>query len=167
VNFLSTRHIFCCQVTWTLRTTSSGVIHSLSAVFKAITLCELHCLGCHLQTWHHWTILIWGRQRAVCDNHHWAICPGAWQVLDSTWLTERGHQGPPVVPAGWCHPPLLERIIGMATAAFPWPTDQPQWSPHSPDLNPPDFYLWDTLRIGCMATIPRLSLTWRHQSRQQ
>ena len=32
----------------------------------------------------------------------------------------------PVVPAGWCHPPLSKRITGMATAAFPWPTDQPQ-----------------------------------------
>ena len=29
-----TRHIFCCQVTWTLRTTSSGVTHSLSTVCK-------------------------------------------------------------------------------------------------------------------------------------
>ena len=58
-------------------------------------------------------------QRAVCDNQHRAICPGAWQVLDSTWSTKRGRQGPPVVPAGWCHPPLLKRIIGMATAAFP------------------------------------------------
>ena len=29
-----TRHIFCCQVTWTLRTTSSGVAHSLSTVCK-------------------------------------------------------------------------------------------------------------------------------------
>ena len=56
------------------------------------------------------------QQRAVCDNPHRAICPGAWQVLDSTWSTERGCQGPPVVPAGWCHPPLLKRIIGMATA---------------------------------------------------
>ena len=35
---------------------------------------------------------------------HRAICPGAWQVLDSTWSTERGCQGLPVVPAGWCHP---------------------------------------------------------------
>ena len=60
-----------------------------------------------------------GRQRAVCDNQHRTICPGAWQVLDSTWSTERGRQGPPVVPAGWCHPPLLKRIIDMATAAFP------------------------------------------------
>ena len=32
--------------------------------------CEGHCLGCHLQTWHHWTILVRGRQRAVCDNQH-------------------------------------------------------------------------------------------------
>jgi len=29
-----------------------------------------------------------------------ATCPGAWEVLDSTWSTERGRQGPPVVPAG-------------------------------------------------------------------
>ena len=85
-----------------------------------------HNVGCHLQTWHHWTILVRGRQRAVCDNQHRAICPGAGQDLDSTWSTERGRQGPPVVRAGWCHPPLLQRIIGMATTAFPWPTDQPQ-----------------------------------------
>ena len=48
------------------------------------------------------------------------------EVLDSTWSMERGRQGPPVVPAGWCHPSHLKRIIGMATAAFPWPTDQQQ-----------------------------------------
>jgi len=29
-------------------------------------------------------------------------------------------------PAGWCQPPHLKRIIGMAIATFPWPTDQPQ-----------------------------------------
>ena len=29
-----TRHIFCCQVTWTLRTTSSGVAHPLSTFCK-------------------------------------------------------------------------------------------------------------------------------------
>jgi len=88
----------------------------------------LHSAKCTawFQTWHHWTILIRGRQRPVCDNQHRAICPGAWQVLDSTWSTERGLQGPPVVPAGWCHLPHLKRIIGMATAAFLWPTDQPQ-----------------------------------------
>ena len=43
----------------------------------------------------------------------------------------------------------------------------PQWSPHSPDLNPPDLYLWGYLKARCMATTPRLSLTWRQQSQQQ
>ena len=145
-----TRHIFCCQVTWTLRTTSYGVAHPWAFCAKAITLCEVHCLGCHLQTWHHWTILVRGRQRAVCDNQNRAICPGAWQVLDSTWSTERRLQGPPVVPAGWCHPPHLKRIIGMATAAFPWPTDQPQVWPAVvaafTGLDPPDFYMWGYLK---------------------
>jgi len=41
-----------------------------------------------------------GRPKSSRTPH--AICPGAWQVLDSTWLTERSCQGPPVVPAGWC-----------------------------------------------------------------
>ena len=119
VNFLSTQ--------WSTDGSRSSEPHTpwaLSA--KANILCEVHCLVCRLQTWHHLTILVRGRQRAVCDNQHRAKCPGAWLVLDSTWSTERGRQGPPVVPAGWCHPPHLKRIIGMATAAFPWPTDQPQ-----------------------------------------
>ena len=52
-----------------------------------------------------------------------------------------GRQGPPVVPAEWCHPPLLKRIIGLATAAFPWPTDQPQMWPAVvvAGLEPPRF----------------------------
>jgi len=29
-----------------------------------------------------------------------------------------GRQGPTVIPAGWCHPPHLKRIIGMATTTF-------------------------------------------------
>ena len=105
---------------WVNKFRTHGTVHNftpwaLSA--KAIALCEVHCLDCHLQTWHHWTIVVRGRERAVCDNQHRAIFPGAWQVLDSTWSTERGHQGPPVVPAGWCHPPLLKRIIGMQWCA--------------------------------------------------
>ena len=82
---------------------------------------QLHSVKC--TAWvtisKHWIILVRGRQRAVCDDQHRAICPGAWQVLDNTWSTKRGRQGPPVVPAGWCHPPHLKRIIGMATATFP------------------------------------------------
>ena len=100
----------------------SGHVNSKNNIFWGSTPPE-HCLQRPLHsvkcTGHHWTILVRGRQRAVCDNQHRAICPGAWQVLDSIWSTERGSQGPPVVPAGRCHPPLLKRIIGMATAAFP------------------------------------------------
>ena len=40
----------------------------------------------------------------------------------------------------------------------------PQWSPHSPDLNPPDFYLWVYLKDRVYGNNPRLSLTWRQQS---
>ena len=110
----------------------------------------MHCLGCHLQTWHHWTILVRGRQRAICDNQHRAICPGAWEVLDSTWSTERGCQGPPVVPAGWCHPHSSNESLAWIQQRFPdrliTRRCDPQWSPHSPDLYPPDFYLCGYLK---------------------
>jgi len=138
---------------------------------KAITLCELHYLGCHPQTWHHWTILVRGRQRAVCDNQHRAICPGAWKVLDSTWSTERGRQGPPVFQQEGATSHTSNESLAWLQQRFP---DRqisrrcdPQWSPHSPDLTPQIFICGDTLRTGCMATTPRLSLTWRQQSQQQ
>ena len=35
----------------------------------------------------------------------------------------------------------------------------PQWSPHSPDLNPPDFYMWGYLKDKVYGNNPRLSLT--------
>ena len=75
-----------------------------------------------------------------CDNQRGAICPGSWQVLDSTWSTERGRQGPPVVPAGWCHPHSSNESLAWLQQRF---SDRlisrrcvPQWSPHSPDVNP-------------------------------
>jgi len=150
VNFLSTQW-------YTDRSTSSQPTGlCITSIVKKLTVDQT--LDDRNHQGHHTTLLLSetlfssarARQRAVCDNQHRAICPGAWQVLNSTWSTESGHQGPPVVPAGWCHPPHLKRMIGMATAAFPWPTDQPQvWpavSPHSPDLNPPDFYMWGYLK---------------------
>ena len=129
-----------------------------------MTLCEVHCLDCHLRTWHHLTILVRGRQRAFCDNQHRVICPGPWQVLDSTWSTERGLQGFSVVQAGWYHPPHLKRIISMATAAFPWPTDQPQVWPAVvaafTGLEPRDFCMWgclkDRVHGNNLQTIPNL-----------
>ena len=67
----------------------------------------------------------------------WTTTSGLWQSTPSDMsrclansgqhLVDReGRQGPPVVPAGWCQPPHLKLIIGMATAAFPWPIDQLQ-----------------------------------------
>jgi len=91
-----------------------------------------------------------GRQRAVCDNQHRAICPGAWQVLDSSWSTERVWQGPLVVPAGWCHPHTSNESWAWLQQRSP---DRlisrrcdPQWWTHSTDLNPPDFYMWGYLK---------------------
>ena len=48
-----------------------------------------------------------------------AICPGAWQVLDSTWSTERVRQGPSVVPAGWCHPHTSNESLVWLQQRFP------------------------------------------------
>jgi len=92
-------------------------------------------------------------------NQHRAICPGAWQVLDSTLSTERGRQGPPVVPAGWCHPHTLNESLAWLQHRFP---DRlisrkcgPQWSPRSPDLNPTDFYMWGYLKYRMYGNKPQ------------
>ena len=106
---------------------------------------------------HHTTLLLSktllsttrGRQRAVCDNQHRAICPGAWQVLDSTWSTETnpaGTTGGSSSGSSRMVPPShLQGVIGMATAAFPWSTDQLQVWPAVvaafTGLEPPGFYL--------------------------
>ena len=116
------------RMSW-ISTNSEPMGLCITSIVK--TLADNHTLVDRNHQGHHTTLLLSktllstarGRQRAVCDNQHRAICPGAWQVLDSTWSTERGCQGPPVVPAGWCHHSHLKRIIGMAAAAFPWPTD--------------------------------------------
>ena len=145
---------------------------------KAITHCEVHCLGCHFQTWHRWPILeflVRGRQRAVCGNQHRAICPGDWKVLDSIWPTERGRQGPPVVPAGCCHPHSSNESLAWLQKRFPdrlisCRCDQ-QWSPHSPYLNPPDFYLWRYLKARVNdnnpQTIPDLKAEIRAMPREE
>jgi len=144
------------------------------------TLTDNHTLDDRNHQAHHTTLLLSetllsiarGRQRAVCDNQHRAICPGAWQVLDSTWSTERGRQGPPVVPAGWCHTPTPQtnHWYGYSSVSL---TD---WSATGVTSSgrrihrtwtPQIFICGDTLRTGCMATTPRLSLTWRQQSQQQ
>ena len=79
--------------------------------------------------------------------------------LDSTWSTKRGHQGPPVVPAGWCHPHISNKSLAWLQQRFPdrlisHRCDQ-EWSPYSPDLNAPGLIIicGDTSRTRCMTTI--------------
>ena len=105
---------FCCQVTWTLRTTSSGVAHTLITV--------------HYTLWSALPGLPSPNMTSLDHSGSRTTTSGLWQSTpsDISRCLASFRQGPPVVPAGWCHPPHLKRIIGMVTAAFPWPTDQPQ-----------------------------------------
>ena len=41
----------------------------------------------------------------------------------------------------------------------------PEWVPHSPDLNPPDFYLWGYLKDNCTQTIHKQFLISRKRLR--
>ena len=132
VNFVSTqwsRHIFCCQVTWPLRTISSGIAHPMSTVFKS-----------HYTLWSALPGLPSPNMASLDHSGSRTTTSGLWQSTPSDMSrclassgqhlvdgeSERGCQVPSVVPAGWCHSPLLKRIIGMATAVFPRPTDQLQ-----------------------------------------
>jgi len=85
-------------------------------------------------------------QRCCCQR---LCCPQPKQVCASA-KSERGRQGPPVVPAVWCHPHTSNEPLAWLQQRFP---DRlisrrydPQWSPHSPDLNPPDFDMWEYLK---------------------
>ena len=105
---------------------------------------------------------------AVCDNQHRVACPGAWRVLDSVWSTERGRQGHPVVRTGWRQRHTSNDLLAWLRQRFP---DRlisrrcdPEWSPHSPNLNSPDFYLWGTWRIRCRTAAHRPFLPWRQPS---
>jgi hypothetical protein len=102
-----------------------------------------------------------GRQRQACNNQHWVIYPGAWQVMDKTCSTERSCQGQPMSQAFGSHPSPFTWINGMATAAFLWPSDLVEvleWSPHSPDINLLDAYLYGYRKEPLYGKNPRLYL---------
>jgi len=105
----------------------------------------VHYLGCHLQTWHHWTILVRGRQRAVCNNQpsDMSRClASSGQHLVNGEGSSGSSSGssrmvpPPIPQTNHWHGP--DRVISRRC--------NPQWWLHSPDLNPPDFYLWGNLK---------------------
>ena len=75
------------------------------------------------------------------------------QVLGKFWTALgrwRGRQGPPVVTGERCYPHTSNKSLALLQQCF---SDElisrrcdPQWLQHSPNLNPPDFYLWGYLK---------------------
>ena len=122
-----------CLSGFPIATTFSGVAHPLSTV----------CKGHYTQ----WSALprllspnmasldpLVQEQRAGCNNQHRAICPGAWQVQWFQWFQQDGatpHSSKESL--AWLQQRFPDRLISRRCG--------PQWSPHSPDLNPPNFYI--------------------------
>jgi len=141
-----TRHIFCCEVTWTLRTTSSGVGHPLSTVCKG-----------HYTLWSALPGLPSPNISSLDHSGSRTTTSSLWQSTPTDMsrclassgqhLVDReGSSGPSSGSSRMVPPPHLKRIIGMVTAAFPWPTDQPQLWPAViaafTGLEPLRFYMW-------------------------
>ena len=161
------RHIFCCQVTRTLRTTSSGVAHPLSTVCKG-----------HYTLWSAPPGLPFPNMASLDHSGSRTTTSSLWESTPSDMsrclassgqhlVDGEGLQGPPVVPAGWYHTHSSNESLAWLQQHFP---DRRisrrcdlQWSPHSPDLNPQIFICGNILRTGYMAITPRISLTWRQQ----
>jgi len=169
---VSTRHIFCCQVTWTLRTTSSGVAHSLSTVCKG-----------HYTLWSALSGLLSPNMASLDHSGSKTTTSGLWQSTPSDMSRCLASSGQHLVDG--------ERSSGSSSGSsrlVPSPTPQTNhWHGYSSDSltdwssagvtrsgrrihrtwTPHIFIYGDTSRAGCMATTPRLSLTWRQQSQQQ
>jgi len=159
MNFQSTQWFFCSQVTWTLRTTSSGVAHPLSTVCKD-----------HYTLWSALPELPSPNMASLGHSGSRTTTSGLWQSTPSDMsrclASSRQHlvdgEGSSGFSSGSSRlvpPPLLKRIIGMATAAFSL-TD---WSATAVTRSgrrihrtwsPQIFICGDTLRTGCMATTP-------------
>ena len=112
----------------------------------------MHSMGSYVKTWHHWVILIWRWEWGAAHCNKGVVCWGPTAVLDcpqpsKPWeLQERL----PVVPAGWGYFPYSQVTLEWLSQCFPQRLvsrcQDPEWSPHSPDLNTPDFFLWGYLK---------------------
>ena len=146
------------------------------------TLADNHTLDDRNHQGHHTTLLLsetllstaqaslcFGKVRS-CDNQHRAICPGAWQVLDSTCRRRGVVRVLQCLQHGVTPTPETNHWHGYSSLSL---TD---WSAAGVTRSgrrihrtwtPQIFICGNTLRTGCMATTPRLSLTWRQQSQQR
>ena len=121
-----TKHIFCCQVTWTLRTTSSGVAHPLSTVCKGhYTLWSaLPGLPSPNMTSLDHSGFEDDNKRSVTINTERYV-----QVLNKFWTALgrwRGSSGSTSGSSRMVPPPTLEMNHWLGYKAFPWLTNQPQ-----------------------------------------
>jgi len=120
-----TRHMFCSQVTKTLRTTS-GVAHPLSSVCKGYytlwsalrglpspNMSSLDHSGSRTTTSGLW--------QSTPSNTSRFLASSGQHLVDGVGSSGSSSGSSRMVPT-----PLFQKIIGIAAAAFPWPTDQPQ-----------------------------------------
>ena len=137
----------------------------------AKTLTDNHTLDDRNHQWHHTTLLLSETllstaqaSLCVCEvrSLEWtgSPCRESWSQISTYILTRyRLDKSLHLTTWGLCQPPLLKRIIGMAIAAFPWPTDQPQLRPAVvaafTGLEPPDFYLCGYLKNRVYGKIPQ------------
>jgi len=162
-----TRHIFCCQVTWTVRT-SSGVTQPLS------TVCKGHCT-----LWNALPELPSPNRASLDHSGSRTTASGLWQSTPSDKSRCLASSGQHLVDG--------EGSSGSSSGSskmVPPPTPQTNhWHGYSSvsltnwsaagvtrsgrrihrTSTPQIFICGDTLRTRCMATTPRLSLTWRQQ----
>jgi len=154
-----TRHIFCCQVTWTLRTTSSGVAHPLSTVCKG-----------HYTLWSALPGLPSPNMASLDHSGSRTTTRGLWQSTSSDMFRCLTSSGQHLVDG--------EGSSGSSSGSsrmVPAPTPQKNhWHGYSSvsltywsaadvtrsgrcihrTWTPQIFICGDTLRTGCMATTP-------------
>jgi len=163
-----TRHILCCQVTWTLRTTSSGVAHLLSTVCKG-----------HYTLWSALPGLPFPNMASLDHSGSRTTTSGLWQSTPSNMSRCLASSGQRLVDG--------EGSSGSSSGSsrmVPAPTPQTNhWHGYSSvsltdwkaagvtrsgrrihrTWTPQIVICGDTLWTGCMAITPWLSFTWRQQ----
>ena len=130
VNFLSTQ--------WSTDGSTSSEPMGLCITSIVKTLTDNHTRDDRNHQGYHTTLLL---PETLLSTAQASLCAGEVRSLESTrspcrkfWSqiskcilsVYRLNKSLNLTTWGWCQSPLLKRIIGMATAAFPWTTDQPQ-----------------------------------------
>ena len=115
-----------------------------------MTPSEVYCVGGDVKVRHRWPFLVWGRTGKVRHGRHWPLHRSPEEVLDNTRETCSAYSCRAVGPAGRGHHPHINQTLIWLRQSFPERLIsrrcEPEWAPHSPDFNPPDFYLWGFLK---------------------